>query len=79
MKEIFRGWRRNEDGDRPKLRLTPFTDGTTPIIPQQVGFVDENGTLIEISVERALELGLIAIGEVEISSMNIEEYLKQRK
>lgn len=48
-------------------------------LPQVVCFELPNGTIAEYSLERALELGILAQGIVRRNSMTIGGYLKIKK
>jgi hypothetical protein len=64
-------WTRNPDGDQPRL------DSTTQkgrAIPAQIGFLAENGTPLQVSYQRALELGLVE--QQVIPTQSIEKYGK---
>lgn len=79
MKEIISHWKRNPAGDRPELVFPPHTDGTFITLPQVVGFLNEFGTPIELSKQRAERLGLIAVGEIGLSSMPVADWIELQK
>ena len=60
--------------DRPALTY-PFAEKEAEIF-QQVGFLDEQGSPFELSLERAIELGLVAQGQIKIASMPLEKFAK---
>ena len=76
MKEIIKHWTREPSLDRPKLLFDPYPDGSRVVMPQQVGFVNEHGTPIEISKSMAEKLGLIAIGEIRALSMPVSDWIE---
>ena len=72
--EILKNWKRNPNGDRPELEFPCQPREGRLALPQVVGFINEQGTPIELSVEKAQQLGLIGIGEIAISRMTTIEW-----
>ena len=68
MKE-FDPWKRNPSGDQPELK-----NGGRYVNPQVVGFEDENGTIIGMDRDRAIQEGLISERDVPRRSENITVY-----
>jgi hypothetical protein len=65
--------------DRAAILLPVQFGGKDVVINQLVGFLGENGVEYQISVERALELGLLAQGEVRLLTMTSEEQLHDQR
>jgi len=78
MKEYdYSNWKRDYMGDQPALHGDEENLRTSPpVIPQQIGF-DINGTLVQVSYDRALQLGLIDKSE-QRWHMSHENYLKEQ-
>jgi hypothetical protein len=68
MKEID-PWKRNPNGDQPEL-----TNNGRYVNPQVVGFEDENGTIIGMDRDRAIQQGLINERDVPRRSEDITVY-----
>lgn len=60
MKEfdLYEGWKRNKDGDQPRL-VSNVDRKEDRVIPPQIGFTTPNGTDVQMSYQRAVELGLV--------------------
>jgi len=65
--------------DRQAILLPAQFQGQDVIIPQLVGFLGENGIEYQISVERAIQLGLLAQGEIKAILMTLEEQLHEQR
>lgn len=63
--EFHKGLVRDPSGDQPKL-ISWTGDDSLISIPQQIGFINPEGTQIQMSASRALELGLIDYFDVEV-------------
>ncbi len=62
-------WTRNPQGDRPALI------GHNLEIPQQLGFINELNSPIEVSVDQAIKLGLVGQG-IRRLAMPISDYIE---
>lgn len=67
MKE---GWTRNPSGDRPPLS---FGKGIHAI-PKQLGFLNEFGSEVQVSVDHAIWLGLIDKAPKKGKTIGIHKY-----
>jgi hypothetical protein len=63
-------WTRNPAGDRPALS---FGKRTHPI-PKQLGFINEFGSEVQVSVDHALSLGLIDRAPKKGKTVGIHSY-----
>ncbi len=70
----FKNAVRNEAIDQPRLVSSQNNYEDHAILPQ-IGFTLENGTEVQVSYERARELGLIATAV--IATVRIDEYGKR--
>lgn len=71
-------YERAPEGDQPQLKTSIDDKGFHGLaIPQQIGFTDEHGTLIQMSVKRAEQLGLIGKKEVKKETRRIDKYGKE--
>lgn len=74
IEKLFSGATRDITGDRPELILPcPAKQGDITI-PQQVGFIAENGTPFQMSLDRAIAMGLLGVGDVMRASMKSEDW-----
>lgn len=63
-------WTRNPSGDRPALS---FGKRMNPI-PRQLGFLNEFGSEVQVSVDHALSLGLIDKAPKKAKIVGIHSY-----
>ena len=63
-------WKRNPAGDRPALRLGLHRDP----IPRQLGFINELGSEVQVSVDHAITLGLIEKRPKKVASTSLSSW-----
>ncbi len=74
-------WTRNPQGDRPALVFpSQYANQEPTVIDQQLGFLNEFQSPIEVSVDQAIKLGLVGQSIARLS-MPISDYieLQQKK
>ena len=70
LQEMKEGWKRNPAGDRPALS---FGTGRHAI-PKQLGFINELGSEVQVSVDHAIRLGLIDKAPKKGKTVGIHSY-----